>query len=173
MRIKIDELTESFKDFSFDLSRSGFSRLDQSYKFEQIHCKENVKKEGEITLLKGFYQVTLEADCDLCFTPTTIEMDEAFELDFMPEASRPEENSDIEISLNSRDVEYYSGFELSLADYFEDQILLDLPMSAICSDDCKGSCPQCGANRNTTQCSCEEQNVNNPFRVLKNLNLSD
>jgi uncharacterized protein len=33
-------------------------------------------------------------------------------------------------------------------------LLLALPDHAHCRNDCKGLCPQCGANRNETSCGC-------------------
>jgi uncharacterized protein len=31
-------------------------------------------------------------------------------------------------------------------------VLLELPMAPLCMDDCAGLCPECGADRNTTDC---------------------
>src|ERR1017187_9079230 len=38
-----------------------------------------------------------------------------------------------------------------------DEILLAVPMTAICRPDCAGICPVCGRNRNLTPCDCEKQ----------------
>jgi DUF177 domain-containing protein len=35
-----------------------------------------------------------------------------------------------------------------------DAIVLELPMAPLCRDDCRGLCPQCGADRNEGECSC-------------------
>ena len=35
------------------------------------------------------------------------------------------------------------------------EILTDWPMQVLCSEDCKGICPSCGANRNRTSCDCD------------------
>jgi uncharacterized protein len=34
---------------------------------------------------------------------------------------------------------------------------LSIPMKNLCSDDCKGLCPQCGANLNIEQCNCKPE----------------
>jgi len=36
-----------------------------------------------------------------------------------------------------------------------EQVLLALPMKAICRSDCRGLCPQCGVNLNNEECRCE------------------
>jgi uncharacterized protein len=38
-----------------------------------------------------------------------------------------------------------------------DEILLAVPMTAICRPDCAGICPVCGRNRNLTPCDCEKR----------------
>jgi len=36
-----------------------------------------------------------------------------------------------------------------------DAVLLELPLAPLCSEDCRGLCPTCGANRNLEACACE------------------
>ena len=53
-----------------------------------------------------------------------------------------------------RDEEAYplSGDELDLEPLARDAVLLELPLAPLCSEDCRGLCPVCGANRNTEPC---------------------
>ncbi|MBD5143633.1 MAG: DUF177 domain-containing protein [Oscillospiraceae bacterium] len=39
--------------------------------------------------------------------------------------------------------------EIALSD-----LILELPTKLLCSEDCKGLCPQCGCDRNLTECNC-------------------
>lgn len=56
-------------------------------------------------------------------------------------------------------------------DDLREALILDHPISFVCSEQCKGLCPKCGANWNTTKCSCkqEETKPNSPFAILKKL----
>ncbi len=47
-----------------------------------------------------------------------------------------------------------TGDELDLEPLARDAALLELPLAPLCSADCKGLCPQCGANWNLTTCAC-------------------
>ena len=38
----------------------------------------------------------------------------------------------------------------------QDDILLELPIRMLCSEDCKGLCPVCGCNLNREQCGCQQ-----------------
>ncbi|MBF0148643.1 MAG: DUF177 domain-containing protein [Magnetococcales bacterium] len=62
--------------------------------------------------------------------------------------------------------------ELAIGDLVQEEILLDLPMIPVCSDDCRGLCPQCGINRNLDDCQCEGGIREGPFSKLKELDLS-
>ena len=44
--------------------------------------------------------------------------------------------------------------ELDITEDVRAEILLNLPVNLLCSPDCAGLCPVCGANRNTAPCSC-------------------
>ena len=47
-----------------------------------------------------------------------------------------------------------SGDELDLEPLSRDAVLLDLPLAPLCSEECLGLCPRCGANWNLSECGC-------------------
>ena len=47
-----------------------------------------------------------------------------------------------------------AGDELDLEPLARDAVLLDLPLAPLCSEECLGLCPQCGANWNLGPCAC-------------------
>ena len=44
---------------------------------------------------------------------------------------------------------------LDLSDTLRQYRLAAIPMAPVCREDCKGICPECGANKNETACTCE------------------
>ena len=50
-----------------------------------------------------------------------------------------------------------------------EEMLLAIPMSPICSPDCKGLCPICGENLNETVCNHEDESLDPRLSVLKTL----
>jgi uncharacterized protein len=46
------------------------------------------------------------------------------------------------------------GDELDLEPLARDAVLLELPLAPLCSPDCLGLCPRCGANWNLGPCAC-------------------
>ena len=47
--------------------------------------------------------------------------------------------------------------------------LIELPMQPLCRTDCKGICPICGADRNTEECRCQDEETDDRFAALKAL----
>lgn len=62
----------------------------------------------------------------------------------------------------------YTGNFLELDKIVEDNIILNLPMRQVCTQECKGLCQNCGANLNEGPCSCKEDSVNPQLDSLKN-----
>jgi uncharacterized protein len=57
-----------------------------------------------------------------------------------------EQNSDLEESYPLH------GDQIDLEPLARDAVLLELPLTPLCSEDCQGLCPTCGANRNEGDC---------------------
>lgn len=62
--------------------------------------------------------------------------------------------------------------ELDITDDVREEALLLLPMNLLCSPDCRGLCPQCGANLNQETCFCtSEPDQDSPWSALDQLQL--
>lgn len=70
-----------------------------------------------------------------------------------------------------RDSEFSVGEDavLDLAPLIRDEVLIALDGGVLCRPDCKGLCPDCGANLNLTTCSCADENIDPRLAKLKEL----
>ena len=50
---------------------------------------------------------------------------------------------------------YYDGETLDISEDVRRALVLEIPTWSLCSEACKGLCPECGTDLNTTECSCE------------------
>jgi uncharacterized protein len=57
--------------------------------------------------------------------------------------------------------------EIVIDSEIRETILIDLPVRALCRENCKGICASCGKNRNTTACSCEQTPGDPRWNALK------
>ena len=109
--------------------------------------------EGQIRIT-GELHTRLEMTCARCLEPVNEDVARDFDLFYRPLASMTKEEEE-RLKLDDTEIAFFEGEGLFLADVLAEQVLLALPMKAICRSDCRGLCPQCGVNLNNEECRCE------------------
>ena len=61
------------------------------------------------------------------------------------------------------------GTEYDVDEEARHYIILSFPLKLTCKTDCKGLCPKCGKNQNTTPCTCKNEIFNPKFEKLKSI----
>ena len=120
---------------------------------------------GEIRV-KGTYSVKIESDCDRCLEPAEFPIEKQFDLFYRSELHQTTEG-EVHLATGETEIGFYEGDGLELDDVLREQVLLDLPMQRVCRPDCKGVCPYCGQNRNTTPCNCQAVPADDRWSALK------
>ena len=87
--------------------------------------------------------------------PASFPIDAPFDLFYRPWTEAAEEGEEAAIDEGEAEMGFYELPGLELEDIIREQLLLQLPMQRVCSAECKGICPICGANRNEVACKCE------------------
>jgi uncharacterized protein len=103
--------------------------------------------------LRARLEAKVELGCSRCTEPFRVDLAIAFYLTLVPEAT---EFATGETRIQEEDASLYYTKEhkADLVQIATEQIYLNLPLKPVCKDDCKGLCPQCGANRNCSACGC-------------------
>ena len=96
--------------------------------------------------------------CARCLKPVPFRRSGAVSWVFAPahERHQPAPGSEEELELSSKDLDivFYDDFTVPFDPLIEEQVLLEIPMRALCREDCLGLCPMCGTDRNITPCDC-------------------
>jgi len=82
---------------------------------------------------------------------------------------RPAVADDAELGADDLDLDFYDNDELNLNSLIETETTLALPMKPLCRPECRGLCPVCGVNRNTTACSCETRAPDPRLAALRDI----
>ena len=118
---------------------------------------------GKATNVDGAIKVEADGEievfmsCDRCVKDVKEDID--FILDEVFVASGNAQEGD----------ETYSGSVIDLTGAVKKSILSSLPMKVLCSEDCKGLCPQCGKDLNTGECGCKTEHIDPRFESLRSL----
>jgi DUF177 domain-containing protein len=145
--------------------RTAEERFEQVYTPEQFGGDDDFRVAEPIALafdifkdkqqfrLVGTVKTTLELPCSRCLEPYTLPVDQRFDLRYQPHAQNTGEG-EREIEEDDLTTAFYDNDEIDLGQLMREQFYLALPMKPLCSDDCKGLCPACGANLNRDACDC-------------------
>jgi uncharacterized protein len=128
---------------------------------------------GDELRLTGTVRSTVQLDCARCLAPVPVNVDESFDLFYIPSVSRLQPDEERELAKDDLLVAFYRDDCLDLDDVVREQIDLAIPMARVCSDACRGLCPGCGANLNETKCSCTAQEPDPRWAALEQLRSSN
>jgi uncharacterized protein len=127
-----------------------------------------ITKEMREILVVGTIAFTLHTACARCLADVNITISPKVRLILTPKVQFKEDSDyDSEIDYGS-----YEGDEIEIDDYLREVVALGLPVKVLCSEDCRGLCPLCGANLNIGECSCTEKGAYSRFEVLRGLKIS-
>jgi uncharacterized protein len=138
-----------------------------------------VKVSGQVHV-KGSFDVTVSCPCRRCTTPVPFDLPISFALRMVspPKAGAEDDESaaaddakkvgrrskskkakadaqaerEATFDLDEVDAEPFDGKVIDLNPVVREQLLLALPVSVLCREDCKGLCPQCGLDLNSGSC---------------------
>ena len=132
-----------------------------------------VRFEGEVGRIEGgfslegrlAYEGRLE--CSRCLASYPFDENQRFSLVLYPRpALAPLER---ELEKADLDAYFYDEPAVAVAPIVEERIQLAVPMKPLCRPECRGLCPQCGADRNREACNCVTDAVDPRWEALRAL----
>jgi uncharacterized protein len=181
MRIRTDQLAEGELNLRFEKRPETFPVLAEmaasgACNFpELIEAALRARQIGDIVEVEGHISTRVRLSCGRCLQSFEMPLESQFDLTYSQIEQAPGQGStsDEEIELTAHDMGMiqYQGDEINIEKEIQEQVVLALPLKVLCSPDCKGLCPGCGADLNTASCDCDRSPSGGKFDVLKNLKL--
>ncbi len=153
-------------DFGPDIRQSGdVESAGRAQLVRERHGKHELIDDIRVA---GDLNAKFEMACARCLEPIVQNIARQFDLLYRPQGidAGKEEMS---VTTAEAEIAYYQGEGLLLEDLLREQVLLALPLKAICREDCKGLCPHCGRNLNQEQCNCAEPLEDPRWSALKDI----
>ena len=133
--------------FDFTLDLSGLDFYGERPFAHPVRITGTVRNMADALLLEGSAETTLELVCDRCLKPFRQEMHLPVST-LLAETLEDEENDEIVLLDNG---------EVDLDEVFTTAAVLNMDAKQVCSEDCKGLCPTCGADLNEGSCGCKPE----------------
>jgi len=143
--------------FSYELDMSEYEF------FGETPLKDSVCVCGKAENRAGIMQIIADADfildtvCSRCLKPVRVPKHQ-FICRAFADSLQDEENDDIYL---------VEGDTVDVDEIISEAIVLEMDSVVLCSEDCKGLCPQCGADLNDGDCGCEDDNIDPRWEALR------
>jgi uncharacterized protein len=161
-----EELPPGAIDFGLDAKQATVLRAaGRAQLVQEHHGKRQIVNDIR---LDGELSTSLDLVCARCLEPVVEKVARKFDLLYRPQGADAGKE-EMSVTAAEAEVSYYQGEGLLLEDVLREQVLLAVPLKAICREDCKGLCPHCGKNLNLEQCSCSGGIEDPRWEALKDL----
>jgi uncharacterized protein len=169
VRIELDRLTRGASGFSHAYEPEEFTLDDERVRLTRPpEISGRVIRQGSSVLLKGRLSAQAEVDCDRCLKPIAVPIAAVFNLqyqtaeDYISSQAAELEAADMTLSV-------FDGAAIDIDEVVREQVLLTVPTQALCREGCLGLCPDCGADRNLTECDCQSAEIDPRWMALSEL----
>jgi uncharacterized protein len=172
MRLDLSHIRQAETAFLRQYEPSAFAEDDGDYRVvAPVSLEFTIHKDHDRFRLVGTVATTLELACSRCLEPFTLPVNATFDLRYLPQGAAADDETSEESETEDDDVSttFYQDEAIDLSELLREQFYLVLPMKPLCSESCKGLCPECGANLNVETCACKPQWEDPRLAALKAL----
>lgn len=133
-----------------EATRSGSSRAEPGY------------------YLRAHLEYEQRVACHRCLAPVEMPVAADVDLLLLRDAPQPLEGEH-ELEEEDLGVVHVEGETFDTGPLLREQLQLGVPMKPLCREDCRGLCPQCGADRNRGDCDCKDDWADPRWAALADL----
>lgn len=172
MKILLDDIKASPTDLDYvedvdDLNE----RLGRGAAEYRVDCGLDVHlthyRSGLDVFFDGTVRGAVHATCARCLKEYDLALDDRFSFVLTPRAAAGVAKA--RLTADDMALVTYEGDEIDVAPLVHEQAILALPTRPLCSEDCRGLCPACGADLNTGPCGCPPRDPDPRLAVLRAL----
>jgi uncharacterized protein len=119
-----------------------------------VRLRGTLRRSGVGWEVRGRIEAVLVFRCGRCLMPFPHEIRTDFVTTYRPRPDRFEE--EVQIRKEDLSLSYLEGEgdRLHWGEIAREELLLQVPMKPLCSPDCPGLCPTCGAPAGARECAC-------------------
>lgn len=176
MKIEIDWVKKKQVDLSEVEPASHFAALTAMEKAGEctftapVSARVSAIWEYDHVRAAGKVESAVRLTCSRCLTEYDFPISSEFTI-FYTEAKGEELDEEVELSDEELISATYSGDEIDMDPEIAEQVMLEVPYKPLCSESCRGLCPECGADLNAGECGCDRGGINLKMAALKKIKI--
>ena len=134
-------------DFQFSMDLSDLEFAGRYPVTQPVEVTGQVRNTADVLELELTARTTLDAVCDRCGKAFSQEKEVTYQC-LLAEELQNEDNDEIVLLEDG---------QADVGDLARTAFILGMDSKTLCSEDCKGLCPRCGADLNLGPCSCKKE----------------
>lgn len=142
-----------------DLLAAVLENRDADVSKAHADLEVELSRDHEEVLVRGTLRGALELPCARCIEPAHVPLNLRVDAMYVRAGTVPadedgedlDDPKDIEAVLNEPDRLEHDGKTIDLAELVRELLIAELPISPLCTSQCRGLCVVCGANFNTAE----------------------
>jgi uncharacterized protein len=148
MELRITGLPDGERPFSFEVDAT---ELDLPRFVGEVRAHGLLRRVSTQFFVQGQSEGTFVGECDRCLAEVRRDVRAPLNLFYQVEAHASDAEKDLEIQSIHPEQDV-----IVLDDEVRQTLMLEVPLKVLCTDECAGICPGCGANLNSDECQCAE-----------------
>jgi DUF177 domain-containing protein len=171
MRYKIKDIPSEGMLVELELPRSLFADalegVDADLDAATGSIRVELSKDREDNVFaRGDIKALVTVPCALCLGRALMQISAPLKMTFVAGGDEGDDGD----PLDDVEVSAHDGVVIDLGAIVREQIILGVPMSPRCRENCAGLCPTCGQNKNERDCGHQPPVLGDPrLAALKNL----
>lgn len=172
MHYKIKDIPSEGLLVEIELPRSLFADALEGVDADLDGATGNIRVElsklrDDNVFARGDVKALFHVPCALCLMPSLVKISAPLQMTFVAGSEDEAESDD---PLDDVEVSAHDGVTVDLGAIVREQIILGVPMSPRCRENCAGLCGTCGQNKNERDCGHKPPVLADPrLAVLKSL----
>jgi uncharacterized protein len=169
MRIEFENLERGSGVFSREYAPEDLRFDDQDLRLvEPVSVSGRIRRKHQEVELQGRLVTKVAVPCGRCLKAVEFPIALDFAERFTPSVAWKHEEQH-ELQPEDLDLAVFDGDGIELDDLVKEEILLAMPGHTLCREECKGLCPNCGADLNQNNCDCATKQIDSRWEKLKDL----
>jgi uncharacterized protein len=179
MEIRIDSLKVRPRKLTFEEPIEAFPALRDLMEQGEVVFLGSISADlvatlaGTLVEVDGSLSCRVVFPCSRCLQPVDQQLDLQVALTFSHQLlSSPETDADVELTEDEVGLIPFEGDTIDLRSPLEQELLMGFPQHPLCTADCAGLCPVCGADLNRNRCNCSPPVFHGGFAALGKLQVT-